>query len=54
VDAGFVVHVGYRADELGEDLLYLGRLDGALLEEVVVELIAYCVCQMCPTYSVYI
>jgi hypothetical protein len=54
VDAGFVVHVGYRADELGEDPLYLGRLDGALLEEVVVELIAYCVSDVPKVFRVYI
>jgi hypothetical protein len=37
--AELVVYVGYGADELCEDLLNLSGLEGALVEEVVVELI---------------
>jgi hypothetical protein len=40
VDARLVVDVGHGADELGEDALDLGGLEGALLQEVVVELVA--------------
>lgn len=54
MDAGFVVHVGHSADELGKDLLNLGGLDGAFLEEVIVELIAYCVSESPKIFCVYI
>lgn len=40
VDARLVVDVRHGADELGEDALDLGGLEGALLQEVVVELVA--------------
>jgi hypothetical protein len=40
VDARLVVNVRDGADELGEDALDLGGLEGALFEEVVVELVA--------------
>ena len=52
MDAGFIVHVRHSADELGEDLLCLGGLDGAFLEEVVVELIAYCVSESPKVFCV--
>lgn len=41
MDAGLAVDVGYGADELGEDLLDLCGFESTLLEEVVVQLIAY-------------
>lgn len=40
VHARLVVYVGYGADELREYALDLGGLEGALLQEVVVELVA--------------
>ena len=40
VHAGLVVYVGYGANELREYALDLGGLEGALLQEVVVELVA--------------
>lgn len=44
------MHVGYGADELGEDLLDLFGGKGALLEEVVVELIACLSNQICHVF----
>ena len=46
MDTGFVVDVRDGADELGEDLLDLCGFEGAVREEVVVELIA-CAGQPC-------
>jgi hypothetical protein len=40
VDAGLVVDVCNGADELGEDALDLGRFEGAVVEEVVVQFVA--------------
>jgi hypothetical protein len=40
VDARLVVDIQDGANELGEDALDLGGLEGALLQEVVVELVA--------------
>ena len=40
VDARLVVDVCHGANELGEDALDLGGLEGALLQEIIVELVA--------------
>lgn len=48
MDTRLVVDVRHGADELGEDLLHFGRLNGALVEEVVVELIAWAILEHQP------